>query len=113
MRLFPDNSFNERTVSNEIAAGGGMVIYDGDELVGYLLARWDREIMDITRFGVKVSHQGRGLGNRMLFDVINSTGLDIILCVKKTNSRAIRLYLHHHFKIMGQLTNSWLMRRTT
>ena len=113
MKLFPSNSFNERTLAREVDAGGGVVIYEKGELVGYLLARWDWEIMDITRFGVRPSHQGRGLGNRMLFDVLSSTGLDIVLCVEKTNSKAIRLYLQHHFKIIGQLGKSWLMRRAT
>ena len=113
MELFPDNSLNERTLAREIAAGGGVVTYDKEQLVGYLLARWDWEIMDITRFGVRPSHQGKGLGTRMLFDVVNSTGLDIILCVRKTNSQAIRLYQQHNFRVIGQLQESWLMRRPT
>jgi ribosomal protein S18 acetylase RimI-like enzyme len=113
MELFPNNSFNERTLAREVDAGGGIVIYEKGELVSYLLARWDWEIMDITRFGVRPSHQGRGLGNRMLLDVLGSTKLDTILCVEKTNSRAVRMYLGHHFRIIGQLKKSWLMHRST
>ena len=66
MELFPGNCFNERTLSREIDAGGGVVIYDGSELIAYLLARWDWSILDITRVGVRAEHQGSGLGTKML-----------------------------------------------
>lgn len=113
MELFPDNCFNERTLGREIDAGGGVVVYEKNKLVGYLLARWDWEIIDIIRFGVPPSHQGRGLGTRMLFDTIGSSKLDVVLCVNKANGKAIRLYLLHKFRIIGQVNRSWVMRRST
>ena len=111
MELFPDNCFNERTLKHEI--GGGVVMCAGDRLLGYLLVRWDGEVMDIIRFGVRVIHQGRGLGTRMLHDTLRCSDMDVMLCVDKQNKKAIRFYQLHNFNIIGQLNNSWVMCRTT
>lgn len=111
MELFPENCFNERTLAREIGAGGGLAVYDDDLLVAYILVRWDWEIMDIIRIGVRPSHQGRGIGTRMLFNVLSTTHMDSILTVDKLNKRALRLYTEHGFKIIGQLSRSWVMRR--
>jgi ribosomal protein S18 acetylase RimI-like enzyme len=113
MELFPDNCFNETTIRREIAAGGGLVIYDGDTLAAYTLVRWDWEVMDIIRLGVRPSYQGQGFGRKMLSSILNSTQLDAILCVSKTNRRALRLYDGHGFRIIGQLAQNWVMRRAT
>jgi len=111
MELFPGNCFNERTLSREIDAGGGVVIYDGSELIAYLLARWDWSILDITRVGVRAEHQGSGLGTKMLLDTMNSSHMDVILCAAKDNIVAVRLYHQLGFKIIGQLWRSWVMIR--
>jgi ribosomal protein S18 acetylase RimI-like enzyme len=113
MQLFPENCFNERTLAREVDAGAGLVIYEGGDLVGYILVRWDWEVMDITRIGVRLDRQSRGLGSKMLFSVISGTQLDTILCVDKSNRRALRLYQEHGFKIVSQLNKSWVMRRST
>lgn len=111
MELFPDNSFNERTIAREIAAGGGLVVYDEQQLVAYLLARWDWEIMDIIRVGVRPSHQGQGIGKRLIVTTISNSSLDTILCVHKDNTHARHLYQSLGFEIIGQLNFSWVMRR--
>lgn len=113
MELFPENCFNERTLEREIRAGGGQVVYDNGELVAYVLVRWDWEVMDIIRIGVRPSHQRQGLGTRMLFNVLSTSQLDAILCVEKGNDRALHLYREHGFSIIGQLNKSWVMRRFT
>ena len=113
MELFPDNCFNERTIGLEITAGSGLVIYDGEELAAYTLVRWDWDLVDIIRIGVSPKYQGRGFGTRMLLTTLHATNLDVMLCVSKSNRRALDLYFEHGFKIVGQLTKSWVMRRST
>lgn len=113
MELFPDNCFNERTIGLEIAAGSGLVIYDHEELAAYTLVRWDWDLVDIIRIGVRPKYQGRGLGTRLLLATMHSTNLDVMLCVDKANRRAQALYFGHGFNIIGQLTKSWVMRRST
>lgn len=111
IELFPENSFNERTIAREIAAGGGLVVYEGELLVAYLLVRWDWEIMDITRVGVRASHQGQGIGKKLIVTTISNSSLDPILCVHKDNKPARHLYQSLGFNIIGQLKHSWVMRK--
>jgi ribosomal protein S18 acetylase RimI-like enzyme len=113
MELFPDNCFNEHTIIREISAGSGLVIYDGDTLAAYTLVRWDWDVVDIIRIGVRPSYQARGFGTKMLMTTLNATRLDVMLCVDKLNQRALTLYLSHGFKIIGQLAKSWVMLRST
>lgn len=113
--LFPDNCMNESTVLRELQLGSGNVVYDGNELVAYSLIRWDWELIDITRIGVKSTHRGRGLATRMLGNILGSAHLDVMLCVNKDNHAAIRLYMSHGFEIVAQFLASWVMvmRRVT
>lgn len=111
--LFPANCFNERTIAREIGAGSALVAHDGGLLTGYVLVRWDWELADITRIGVRASYQRRGLGQRLLSRVVSTTQLDLVLCVEKSNSGAMKLYHEYDFKIVGQLNQHWVMRRST
>lgn len=113
MVLFPEGCFNERTLALEIAAGGGLVIYNQGELRAYLLARWDRGLQDITRVGVHPDSQGQGLGTKMLRDALDCSALDTMLCVRRFNTRALRLYERLGFIIVSQTGDSWVMRRAT
>lgn len=113
MELFPENCFNERTITKELLSGNGFVAYRNEELAGYILFRWDWELLDITRLGVKPTHQETGIGAQLLDKVLSTTRMDVMLCVSKTNTKAIKLYQSRNFKIAGQLKNSWVMRRTT
>lgn len=113
MALFPEGCFNERTLALEIAAGGGLVIYNQGELHAYLLARWDRGLQDITRIGVHPNSQGRGLGTKMLRDALDCCALDTMLCVRRFNTRALQLYKSLGFTIISQTDDSWVMRRAT
>lgn len=111
MELFPDRCLNETTLAREIGAGGGLVLYEADELIAYVLVRWDWEVMDVIRIGVRPSRQGFGLGTRLLLNVLSTSHMDAILCVDKLNKRALKLYREHGFSIVGQLARSWVMRR--
>ena len=115
MVLFSDNCFNEATLRREIELGEGWVIYDGEQLVGYLLAKRsgmpkrNESILDILRLGVRSSHQGKGIGTRMLKETLDEN--DAMLCVRRGNTRAIKLYYHHGFRILGHTEDSWVMLR--
>jgi ribosomal protein S18 acetylase RimI-like enzyme len=111
MTLFPDNCFNWKTIENEIRCGKGLVIYSGEQLIAYLLARTSGGITDILRLGVRPTEQGRGYGTRLIQELIqlSQPGDQIMLCVRKNNDRALRLYIRHGFTIVGQLEESWVM----
>jgi ribosomal protein S18 acetylase RimI-like enzyme len=109
MLLFPDNCLSWKTIETEIRHGEGFVVYDGEMLIAYLLARKDSTgLVDILRLGVRQGYQSRGLGSDMLLALFSRHN-DVMLCVRKDN-RAIRLYLRHGFEIVGQLEESWVMR---
>jgi ribosomal protein S18 acetylase RimI-like enzyme len=111
--LFPDNCMNEKTLAGEIERGGGTVQFEGI-LVGYLLCRTDEAtgLVDILRLGIRPSHQGRGIGGKLLLSVLMHND-DVMLTVRKNNYRAIRFYQKWGFKITAQLKESWVMRITS
>lgn len=112
--LFPSNCMNERTISNEIAAGECWLVLDHqkENVWGYCLVRRDGELLDILRLGVVPEHQGQGIATLLLEKAIEA-GQPTMLTVKKDNRRALKLYLRHGFRIVGQLAsdNGWVMRR--
>lgn len=109
--LFP-NAMAERMLEHEVGRGWGWVeeIQEG-RIVGYALVRSDGPLLDLTRLGVDPTHQGRGVGKRLLEKVLED-GRDIILTVKKNNAHAIGLYRKYNFEIVGHLAsaNAWVMR---
>jgi len=115
IELFPGNCFNERTLLIELERGSGTVVMAKGELVGYALIRWDWELVDIIRIGVKPSHRGKGIATRMLAEILGNSHLDCLLCVDKANILALRLYKSHGFEIVAETGNSWVMvmRRVT
>lgn len=115
-QLFPDNCMNEYTLTREIQAGDGIVIYKGGLLIGYMLVRDDKddEVMDLLRLGIREGYQGQGLGRRLLDDLDQTELKDFVLTVRKNNRSALRLYLTRGFQIVGELSGgNWVMRRTT
>jgi ribosomal protein S18 acetylase RimI-like enzyme len=112
IELFPGNCFNERTLREEIKVGFGCVVYRGGDLAGYLLARTTKTMMDILRIGVRRPYQHRGIGTEMLLHALKEgagAGMSVMLCVRKDNRGALRLYQRHGFEITGRLEDSWVM----
>jgi ribosomal-protein-alanine N-acetyltransferase len=107
-----DNNMTERTLKTELEAGEGIVYDVMGEICGYALIREDGDKLDLTRLGVRPESQGGGIGSVLLSQVL-SMGKPVVLTVKKTNVRALKLYLRAGFTITGHLTEyeAWSMQR--
>jgi len=111
--LFPNNCFNERTLSREIDLGrGGVEIIDG-KMAGYYMTRNDSLYLDITRLGVMPAFRRQGVATRMLKEILEGLKIDAMLCVDQHNDAAIQLYRQHGFIVKAKTQNSWVMVRTT
>jgi ribosomal-protein-alanine N-acetyltransferase len=111
-RLF-ENSMNETMLVRELEVGTGLVwTTPGGGVYGYALVRKAGDQLDLTRLGVAPEAQGLGIGAKLLLAVIVQ-GKTVILTVKKDNKRALRLYRHHGFEIVGSLNDhaAWVLRR--
>lgn len=99
-------------LETEIVHGFGWLVEHELELVGYILVRDDKYILDITRFGVRTEHQGKGIGTLLLNHVLR-TMRPVMLTVEESNQVALRMYLKNGFQIVGKLPHSpcWVMRR--
>jgi len=113
--LFP-NSMGERMVRQELYLGKGWIkerFCEEGSLAGYVLIRFDEDLLDITRLGVHPEESGKGLGSRLLERALEE-GDTVILTVQKDNARAMRLYARHGFEIVAHLhsARAWVMRRS-
>ncbi len=107
-----DNGFGPSQIRAELSNGTGVGIRYRGELVAYAMARADGGMVDITRVGVVGSHQNRGLGHAVLRLLLQEVPSErYILCVRKTNLHALKLYFNEGFKIVGMLERSWVMLR--
>lgn len=97
--LFPEICWNENTVRREIQLGWGLVASDPKgKILGYLLARLDGQIADITRVGVTKKFQRRGFGRLLLRAAIDvAEGGPLMLTVRRDNEAAKKLYLQERF----------------
>jgi len=104
-----DNSFNATTIARELDSGAKLWVVEGPTcLEGYMLLRTEGGVTDILRLGVRPLLQGRGVGSSLLGEAKSSFGR-LMLCVRKTNTRAIQLYQRQGFVITGDLGVSWVM----
>lgn len=110
--LFPSTSFNETTLQGEIRIGYAWGVRHNGKLIAYILVRRDPCIADIIRLGVHPDFQRQGHGQRLLQKVVEEFQ-ELMLTVSKDNRAALRLYLKHDFKIVGQIpaAGAWVMRR--
>lgn len=108
--LFEENWLSDVSLQRELDAPG-MNLIEGDPAIGYILSRWTNTIIDITRLGVLPEAQRNGVGRRLLDAVILAADRPIMLTVKKNNAPALRLYRSRSFKIVGQISGSWVMIR--
>lgn len=116
-RLF-DNALAETQLLRELEVGYGKVFCkDGasDRPIGYMLVRPDRDVLDLTRLAVDPAAQGTGVGTLLLQSLYRDAQnmqRDVILTVLKNNRNALRLYLKHGFRVVGNLSGcAWVLRR--
>jgi len=105
--LFPDNCMNEKTLEVELANGFGLVTGG----IGYALCRVEEGLVDVLRLGVHQDHRNQGLATAMLRHILARPG-KVILCVRKTNEVALRLYMRQGLRIVGGVfgvTDSWVL----
>lgn len=109
--LFEENMLRAE-IETEIVHGFGWLVEYEHALAGYILVRDDNYILDITRFGVRTEHQGRGVGTTLLSHVLR-TLRPVMLTVDDSNVVAMRMYLKHGFQIVSRLPHNscWVMRR--
>lgn len=110
--IFPDNSMNAHTLLNELRASKCLVEERDGQIVGYLLARVEGDLVDILRVGVLPTWHRRGVAKALLGNALGMAKRAVLL-VRKGNDPAIKLYVGLGFKIVGHLLNddSWLMLR--
>jgi len=109
-QLFPNNCLNEFTLAREIALGSGWCFVEAGDIVAYILCRGDSYLTDIMRLGVLPAYEGRGLGRSLLLRGMMTTP-HTMLTVATDNTRALRLYHHLGFEIVGRLLgdSAWVM----
>jgi ribosomal protein S18 acetylase RimI-like enzyme len=111
-----ENSMTEEMVERELRAGEGFVACQFNDptapVLGYVLVREDKDLLDITRLGVLPEAQCLGIGTALLRRILDMKRTTV-LTVKKDNPRALRLYKRHGFKVVGHfvLEHAWVLRR--
>jgi ribosomal protein S18 acetylase RimI-like enzyme len=109
-----DNAFNATTIENEILTGAHCLVTcskaEGAQgvICGYAIYRVTDSLTDLMRIAVTEKERGTGVGSSLLGYVM-SLSPRTMLCVRKANPRALKLYLRHGFHIVGEIEQSWVM----
>ncbi|MCX7822322.1 MAG: ribosomal protein S18-alanine N-acetyltransferase [Syntrophobacterales bacterium] len=82
-------------------------------IVGYLCARILEDFLEILNIAVHPEYQGLGIGSSLLYWVINQAARvggvkRAILEVRASNEVALRLYIRHGFKLVGEREGYYL-----
>jgi ribosomal-protein-alanine N-acetyltransferase len=104
--LFPEETWSAAAFWNELAETGSrhyVVALHGEGVVGYAgLAVFGDEAHVLT-IGVTGGVQGRGIGTRLLRDLLTAAGArPVLLDVRVDNDVAQRLYERHGFVAVGR-----------
>lgn len=98
---------DHRVIENSLIKGGKLFILE-DKTTGDIIGTsWitnDGRRLYLHHFGIKLSFQGQGLSKPLLqksLDYAKSTGLQIKLEVRKTNTQAVKLYKKAGFNYLG------------
>lgn len=101
-KFFTMEAIDERVLSNpegEILAGGGAILFAllGDAVVGTCALKQEGEgVFELTKMAVDESHQGLGIGRRLIEGVIDvfrqRGGMTLFLETNRRLTPAIRLY---------------------
>ena len=101
----PQRADTLATIERTIAAGGRLLVLEADgALVGTSWLTVDGRRTYLHHFGVRPSHQRRGLGRRLLEEtlaVARVIGLQVKLEVHRDNAAAVALYRQAGFLRLG------------
>ena len=106
-QLFADDPLPPETFLQEVVAGFSWVVEEDKTVVGYAVARFQDQMLDILRLAVDPNYQGLGLGSRLLERALRESPR-AILTVRKGN-KVISLYQKYGFRIVGDLGAAWVM----
>ena len=116
-QTFPNDSFNETTIANQLLVGGGVIASSPKGSIGYALLGYDNGLTDILRLGVSKQWRRMGVGTKLLKSVQDKHRCSM-LCVRQDNWAALLLYMKLGFKIIGEYAQtptakSWVMLKTS
>ncbi len=104
---WPEKSFEYEVASNP--HGYQLVAEHDGEAVGYLVAWFVVDELQIATIGVKPEWQGRGIGTLLMIAAIKwalaKGASSITLEVRPSNERAIKLYEKLGFRVVGRREN--------
>ena len=108
------NGFEAKQVRVEIESGLGRAVWIQQQLAGYLLARRDGDLLEVTRLAVVPSFQRAGVAQALLDMLIRdeNDAQYLTLHVLKENAGALRLYLKNGLHIVGEDGLSWVMQKS-
>lgn len=106
--LFPENSWNELTMTSQLLCGSSWAAVTNSRVVGYAIVREQDGLRDLLRLGVAAPFKRQGIGLKLI--ELSLATHPAVLTVRRGNP-AIRLYVRHGFKPVGVLEDAWVMRR--
>lgn len=113
--LFHIQPWSEAQFWSELAAGDRAVFAatEADELVGYADIAVGSDESEIMSLGVRVSHQGRGIGYALLSEMLAASDAAgarrVLLEAKADNEKAIALYERNGFSVVGHRPNYYAL----
>lgn len=82
-----------------------------DEIVGFLLTRFDDYLIWLEWFGVVDAHRGKGIANLLLTEIdktISTRGCHKIWCDCRTSNKAsLHILTNHSFNQLVTIPNHW------
>lgn len=96
--------WSEISVTESIENEAHTVLVYGTDVKGVLIFSEVFGEYEILNFAVKRDRRGKGIGEKLLTELINRANC-IYLDVRKSNYPAISLYKKHNFKVMGERVN--------
>lgn len=80
------------------------VAKNGLDIVGYILVDLNSNNLDIVSFAVNQNYRNKGIGNKLLKNVVNNTKYKTHLYVRSKNISAIHLYNKYGFKKINTIS---------
>lgn len=86
-------------------------IYADGELCGYFRFCKDGDMYELDDFYLFEGYRGRGIGTRVLSDILSRADADVYLYVFRRNGAAVRIYEKYGFEVSEDLGTRYVMIR--